>query len=196
MPEYRDRFGPQILAADVRIGVRAVAILFTDLTGSAALYHEQGDAAAFRFVHEHFAILEAAVVGNQGVRVKTIGDALMAAFHSPSDAVRAATEMMEGFRKWVGSWALKRQPGLKVGIHFGPAMAVHTDGAGLDYFGGTVNLAARAEGKASGGVAVWTEAVQSDPGGLAFLQAGGRQAEPFLADVKGLPEPVTLYRLA
>ncbi len=41
MPEYRDRFGPQILAADVRIGVRAVAILFTDLTGSAALYHEQ-----------------------------------------------------------------------------------------------------------------------------------------------------------
>ncbi len=195
MPEYRERFGPVALAADVRIGVRAVAILFTDLTGSAALYHEQGDASAFRFVHEHFTLLDAAVHANQGVRVKTIGDALMASFHSPVDAVRAALQMLDAFDAWVQTYALTRRPGLKVGIHFGPAMAVHTDSAGLDYFGGTVNLAARAQGKAAGGAVVWTASIQSDRDVQELIRATGAAVIPFEAAIKGLPDPLTLYSL-
>ncbi len=196
MPEYRERFGPQILAPDIRISVQAVAILFTDLTGSAALYHEQGDASAFRFVHEHFAILARAVTENGGVSVKTIGDALMAAFHQPDQAVRAALQMLRDFESWVGSWPLSRRPGLKVGIHFGPAMAVHTDSAGLDYFGGTVNLAARAQGKASGGAVVWTESVQAEPRVQKLLSAQGLEVQPFEAAVKGLPTPMCFHQVS
>jgi class 3 adenylate cyclase len=184
MPEYRERFGPQVLAPDIRISVQAVAILFTDLTGSAALYHEQGDASAFRFVHEHFAILARAVTDNGGVSVKTIGDALMAAFHQPDQAVQAGLQMLKDFDAWVGSWAMNKRPGLKVGIHYGPAMAVHTDNAGLDYFGGTVNLAARAQGKAGGGDMVWTESVQNEQSVQNLLKATGLSVRSFEAPVK------------
>lgn len=194
MPEYRERFGPQVLAPDIRISVQAVAILFTDLTGSAALYHEQGDASAFRFVHEHFAILSRAVTENGGVCVKTIGDALMAAFHQPDQAVQAAFQMLQNFDDWVGSWAFSRRPGLKVGIHYGPAMAVHTDNAGLDYFGGTVNLAARAQGKAEGGAVIWTESVHSEPLVQKLLKARGLEVHSFEAPVKGLPQPMTFHQ--
>ncbi len=193
MPEHRRRFGPQVLAADVRIGVRAIAILFTDLTGSAALYHEHGDATAFRFVHEHFAVLDAAVEASGGVRVKTIGDALMAAFHTPLQAVKAARQMLREFDAWVQGWDLQRRPGLKIGMHFGPAMAVHSDSAGLDYFGGTVNLAARAEGKASGGQAIWTAEIEDDPDVRRLLSSLGEASQRFEAPVKGLPEPMVFY---
>ncbi|HNH47081.1 MAG TPA: adenylate/guanylate cyclase domain-containing protein, partial [Myxococcota bacterium] len=153
-----------------------------------------GDASAFRFVHEHFAILARAVSANGGVSVKTIGDALMAAFHQPDQAVQAALQMLKDFDVWVASWALHRRPGLKVGIHYGPAMAVHTDTAGLDYFGGTVNLAARAQGKAEGGGVVWTENVQSEPLVQNLIKARGLEVQAFEAPVKGLPQPMTFHQ--
>ena len=126
-------------------------------------------------------------------------DALMAAFHAPADAVAASRQMLQAYEAWVATWALTRRQGLKVGIHFGPAMAVHTDGAGLDYFGGTVNLAARAQGKALAGTVVWTAEVQADPEVARLLalwaqEAAAFEAAAFEAEVKGLPEPLTLYR--
>lgn len=194
MPEYRRQFGAQALAPDVRLGVRAVAVLFTDLTGSAAMYHTHGDALSFRLVHDHFAVLEAVLDQWGGARVKTIGDALMAVFVDPADAVSAAIGMQVDFAAWAAGLDMDAPPGLKVGLHFGPAMAVHTDQAGLDYFGGTVNLAARCEGQARRGDVVWTEAIQDAPGVAARVAAWGGAVEGFDADVKGLPERVRLYR--
>ena len=194
MPEYRRTFGAQALAPDVRLGVRAVAILFTDLTGSAALYHEHGDATAFQLVHQQFGVLDAVVEQFGGSRVKTIGDALMVAFVDPSAAVGAALAMQEHFQAWAKGLEMAHPPGLKVGLHFGPAMAAHTDQAGLDYFGGTVNLAARCEGRSGRGLVVWTRAVQEAPGVAQVLARWGGPVEAFEAEVKGIPGTQRLYR--
>ena len=67
-----------------------VALLFSDLKGSTALYDAVGDAAAYRLVRAHFAYLAAIVREHDGAVVKTIGDAVMAAFHDPVQALRAA----------------------------------------------------------------------------------------------------------
>jgi class 3 adenylate cyclase len=193
-PAYRSLFGPQALAADVRLTVRAVTILFTDLSGSAALYDAHGDATAFSLVHAHFQILDEVVAACGGTRVKTIGDALMAAFSDPSLAVRAALQMQRKFGEWAATLDLKTPPGLKVGIHFGPAMAVHTDQAGLDWFGGTVNLAARCEGQATAGDVVWTAAVHNAPGVSAVIEEEAAVIVPFNAKVKGISGTVSMVR--
>ena len=187
-------FGPQALAADVRLSVRAVAILFTDLSGSAAMYDTHGDAAAFGLVHAHFRILDEAVASAGGTRVKTIGDALMAAFTDPVQAVRAGLAMQAAFSAWARELDMEHPPGLRVGIHFGPAMAVHTDQAGLDWFGGTVNLAARSEGQAKPGQVVWTRAVHDAPGVAAALAKLDVTPEPFSVQVKGIAAPVDMVR--
>ena len=194
LPAYRRTFGAQVLAPDVRIAVKAMAILFTDLTGSAALYHEQGDAGAFQLVHDHFAVLDAVVERHGGVRVKTIGDALMAAFSDPGPAAAAAVELQQAFAAWVTGLDMQHPPGLKVGLHYGPVMAVHTDQAGLDFFGGTVNLAARCEGQARRGQVIFTQAVAESPGVVRALTAWGGRVEQFGAEVKGIPGQQTLHR--
>jgi class 3 adenylate cyclase len=194
MPEYRRRFGAQALAPDARLGVRAVAVLFTDLVGSAAMYNQHGDATAFKLVHEHFGVLDAVLEQWGGARVKTIGDALMATFVDPADAVSAGLAMQADFQRWAARLGMDAPPGLRVGLHFGPAMAVHTDQAGLDYFGGTVNMAARCEGQAERGDVVWTDAVAASPGVDDRVAAWGGRAVPFTATIKGIPDPVALHR--
>jgi adenylate cyclase len=196
MPHYRRTFGSQALAPDVRIGVRAMAVLFTDLSGSAALYHELGDAAAFRLVHDHFGVLRGVIEAGDGVVVKTIGDAIMAAFYAPDRALAAALTMQRHYAAWADGLDMQAPPALKVGLHFGPLMAVHTDSAGLDYFGETVNLAARAKGVAKAGQVVWTRAVHDDPGVQRALDQI-LEEEPFDCfeqAVKGIPDPVGLRR--
>lgn len=194
LPAYRRTFGAEVLADDVRIAVKAMAILFTDLTGSAALYHEQGDAGAFKLVHDHFVLLDEVVERHGGVRIKTIGDALMAAFSDPGPALAAALDMQARFADWAAGLEMQAPPGLKVGLHYGPVMAVHTDQAGLDFFGGTVNLAARCEGQSGRGIVVFTDAVASAPGAQRALAEWGGRVEPFDAEVKGLPGAQRLHR--
>ncbi|HKU96419.1 MAG TPA: DUF5939 domain-containing protein, partial [Vineibacter sp.] len=87
---FRDLFADATLRPGDEAGVGQVTILFTDLRGSTALYEQIGDAAAFNLVREHFAVLGRVVRDANGAIVKTIGDAVMAAFTDPADAVRAA----------------------------------------------------------------------------------------------------------
>ena len=82
-------------------------------------------------------------VRHNGAIIKTIGDAVMAAFLNPADAVQAALEM----RSEIASFN-ERQPDkaliLKIGVHKGAAIAVTLNDR-LDYFGQTVNIAARVQ---------------------------------------------------
>jgi class 3 adenylate cyclase len=126
--------------------------------------------------------------------VKTIGDAVMASFSDPLQAIRAGLAMQKAFQQWADSLQLEYPPGLRVGIHFGPALVVHTDQAGLDYFGGTVNLAARTEGQARPGEVVWTRALHETAGVAEALEADGLPMEAFTTTVKGIEQPVELVR--
>lgn len=190
---YRRRLGPQVLAPDLRIGVRSVALLFTDLSGSTAMYEEIGDAQAFAVVRDHFVLLRAVAAESGGTVVKTIGDAVMAAFFEAPAALTAALAMRDRFAAWAPTLGLANPPALKVGVHVGAALVVHSDQAGLDYFGRTVNLAARAQGAAAAGQVVWTPEVHAHPRVQALLAQAGVVPEAFTRPLKGLGD-VPLWR--
>jgi class 3 adenylate cyclase len=144
-------------------------------------------------VRDHFTVLRQAAAAHNGTVVKTIGDAVMAAFFDAPAALAAAFEMVAAFDVWVATVGLEHPPALKVGVHVGSALVVHSDQAGLDYFGGTVNLAARAQGAAEAGEIVWTDAVQSMERAREVVAAQGFVAAPMSKTLKGLGE-VRLWR--
>lgn len=194
LPEFRRELGTQVLAPDVRIGTRSVALLFTDLSGSTAMYEAVGDARAYALVRDHFRLLSGVVEKHGGVVVKTIGDAVMASFHSCGDAFEAALEMRTAFDGFAAEQDVDPRPRLNVGLHTGPALAVHSDAAGLDWFGRTVNLAARAQASARGGELVLTEEVRRDRRVAARIDGSGAEPVAFDADLKGIGA-ARLYKL-
>jgi class 3 adenylate cyclase len=155
---FRDLFANEALRPGEQISVGTLTVLFTDLRGSTQLYREIGDAPAFGCVMNHFDVLRDAIAEEDGALVKTIGDAVMAVFRRSAGALRAIMKAQqvlasppEGMRPLL----------LKVGIHTGPCIAVTLNGR-LDYFGCTVNMAARLEGLSSGGDVVISSAVHGD----------------------------------
>jgi class 3 adenylate cyclase len=132
--------------------------------GSTELYERFGDAQAFALVKEHFHIMERIVRANDGGIVKTIGDAVMAVFVDPRDAMRSAVEMIEAFDDLETARRLKDSIVVKVGIHHGPCIAV-TLNERLDYFGTTVNIAARVQGLSDGRDVMASGAMFAESGG-------------------------------
>ena len=63
LQEFRDLFSSEVLAPGLQVGIERLAILFTDLSGSTAMYEQLGQARAFRFVQDHFRVIERAVRG-------------------------------------------------------------------------------------------------------------------------------------
>ena len=144
---FRDLFSNEALRPGEQISVGSLTMLFTDLRGSTQLYREIGDAPAFGRVMSHFDVLRDAIKEEDGGVVKTIGDAVMAVFRNPAAALRAILKAQRILAAPPdGSLPLM----LKVGIHSGPCIAVTLNDR-LDYFGGTVNMAARLEGLSTGG---------------------------------------------
>ena len=86
---FHDLFRAEVFQESEGFGVKDVTILFTDLKSSTQLYQQIGDLNAYALVREHYGILTKAVVDQHGAVVKTIGDAIMAAFTQPLDAVGA-----------------------------------------------------------------------------------------------------------
>jgi class 3 adenylate cyclase len=173
------------------LGIRQVTFLFTDLKGSTALYERLGDLNAYALVREHFALLDAAAHQHAGSIVKTIGDAVMAAFSRPADCVAAALYIL----KVIGQFNREHgQPAiiLKMGAHCGPSIAV-TLNENLDYFGQTVNIAARVQSFADASEICLTEALYSAPGVRELLT--GRDVEEFDAPLRGVEGIARVYRV-
>jgi class 3 adenylate cyclase len=150
LPEFRRVFSADVLKPGITLRVARVALLFTDLTGSTALYSRVGDATAFSIVHEHFSVLGRVIAEYGGTVVKTIGDAVMASFVQEGDAVRAGAAMHRAFPAFRAEHPDARDLFLRVGVHAGPCYVVTANGI-LDYFGQTVNVAARLQGAAHAG---------------------------------------------
>ena len=194
MPEFRDLFSSEVLAPGLQLGVTRLAFLFTDLTGSTALYQRVGQARAFRIVQDRFAILGAAIAEHNGAIVKTIGDAVMATFPTGGDALAAGLAIQREIRRMELRGDADPARLVRVGIHQGPCVAV-TANDRLDYFGTTVNIASRVEHEANGGEVAATADVCESPDGQAVLSAGNVRANPTVARLKGIDEPVRLFRL-
>jgi class 3 adenylate cyclase len=181
---FRDLFAAATLRPGDEAGVSQVALLFTDLQGSTALYERVGDAVAYNMVREHFALLAGIVRDHDGAVVKTIGDAVMAAFDDPANAVKAALAMQARI--------VAAQLVLKVGVHAGASVVVTLNDR-LDYFGSTVNMAARLQGQSLGGDIVLSRAVADDPA-VKPLLAGVPASEESMP-LKGFAEPISFLRL-
>ena len=192
LQRFRDLFAGEALRPGQRIAVGSLAVVFTDLRGSTRLYRQVGDAPAFGMVLDHFDVLREAVAAEGGAVVKTIGDAVMAVFRRPEPAVLA---MLHAQRRLATPPAGARPLPLKVGVHYGPCIAVTLNDR-LDYFGSTVNIAARLEGLSSGADIVISAAIRDDPEVAERLAAADVSAEPLESALKGLDEErFALWRL-
>ena len=190
--EFRALFSKDLLKRGTPLKVSRVSLLFTDLTGSTALYASVGDAAAFRFVDDHFDVLRLAIAAAGGTVVKTMGDAVMAAFVDDATCARAAFACLAAFDAFRRKTPHAESTQIKLGIHGGPCYVVTANGL-LDFFGQTVNVAARLQGLAdSGEVILEADALEKLP---AELRMGLISSEPFQARVKGVKEPLKLVRV-
>ena len=192
LQEFRDLFGSEVLAPGRQVAVESVTLFFSDLSNSTALYERIGDAPAFGRVGGHFEFLTRFITHGNGALVKTMGDAVMAVFHRPEDAVATAIAIQREFRdaNQGGADGLS----LKIGLHCGPALAVNSNGR-LDYFGRTVNIAARAAGISHGGDVILTgETWKAANVAGAARQAGARPMR-FRATLRGVEASRELVRL-
>ena len=196
MPAFRRLCPEQLLRPGDNAEIRWIAIMFTDLKGSTELYDALGDAPAYNLVRDHFSFLSDRVQRHRGVVVKTVGDAVMAAFSRPDDAVLAALAIQDdvaGFNAARGGGASPTPIALKLGLHAGSCIAV-TTGDALDYFGATVNIAARLEHECRGGEVVVSEAVAQDAEVAGALAERTRVEET--AVLRGVSAPVRFVRIA
>jgi class 3 adenylate cyclase len=185
---FRDIYRTDTLDVDQGLKITSLTFLFTDLKGSTALYERVGDIVAYDLVREHFRVLHEIVASEAGAVVKTIGDAVMATFPSPDRALAAALRMRESVR------ALKKDLLIKIGIHEGPCLAVTLNDR-LDYFGQTVNVAARVQGLAHERAIFATKPVIEHPQVVKMIEANKLQPTEQLAALRGIADRMAVFQI-
>lgn len=126
---------------------RELSILFADVSGSTRLYEKLGDTEALHAVDRCIKRMERSVEGFRGRIVKTIGDEVMAVFESAEDAFHAASDMQQRVTDLPPVSGVKLA--IRLGFQHGPVIEEKGD-----YFGDTVNTAARLAGLAKAGQAL------------------------------------------
>jgi len=159
-------------------GSAEATFLFADIAGFTALTEAHGDEHALQLVDEFARAVQAELPGVDGEHVKTVGDALMLRVPEPGDAVRLGLWIT---RKAMGG---HQAPSVRVGCNHGSAVE-----RGGDYFGATINVAARVSALAGGGevlVTGPTAALAPDLEGVLY-ESRGRQV------LRNVAEPVEIF---
>jgi class 3 adenylate cyclase len=190
---FRDLYGTDTLDANQRLKITSLTFLFTDLKGSTALYERVGDIVAFDIVRAHFHVLHEIVAAEAGAIVKTIGDAVMATFHSPDRAVAAALRMREAMQKLNGERGSDDLT-LKIGIHEGPCLAVVLNDR-QDFFGSTVNIASRVQGLADSRKIFATGPVVENALTSALLAEHGLAPAARQRQLRGIADEYAVYEI-
>lgn len=159
-------------------GPGAATFLFADIAGFTALTEAHGDEQAANLVADFAGAIRGELPSCGGNHIKTIGDALMLRIPEPEDAVRFALRITHELMQGHGA------PAIRVGLHHGSA--VERDG---DYFGATVNLAARVSAVATGGEVIVTGSTAA----LAPTIEGVIYESRGRHDLRNVSEPVELF---
>ncbi len=154
----------------------AEASVFADLTGYTTLTEEAGDEVAAGVALALAQLVTEIAAGHRGEVVKMLGDGVHFHFRDPADAIRASLELVEAVRP-------RGLPPAHIGVNAGPM--IYDEG---DYFGRTVNIAARIAARAGADqVFVGEDATREvTPDGFQLVEVGPVQ-------LKGIAEPVTVY---
>jgi class 3 adenylate cyclase len=187
--EFRDLFAEEYLGTDVQLAIGEQTILFTDMVGSTAMYATRGDPAAFVEVRRHFADVFRIIAEHRGAVVKTIGDAAMGAFRDPLDAVKAAAAIQRCFHPGRDDTPAR----LRISLNTGPCIAVRLN-TDIDYFGHTVNIAAKLQALAESWQIAMSEGTYGAPGVAAWLEGEGAALVSCEFKSKAVPEGVRVKR--
>jgi class 3 adenylate cyclase len=125
----------------------------------------------------------------RGAVVKTIGDAVMATFVNPVDAVRASYKIHTAFHPTRADTPIR----LRISLNTGPCIAVRLN-ANADFFGGTVNIAAKLQALAEGYQIAMSEATYASPGVAELIDEQKAKLELLEYTSKALPAPVIVRR--
>ena len=195
MPEFRRDFTSEVLSPGQFVGMRSLAVLFTDVKDSTALYELVGDALAYGRVKRHFDVLQDILENHGGSIVKTIGDSVMAVFASPERAFEAALAIHPAMGEFNSTLKIDPHFVVRVSLHFGPVIAVNANGI-LDYFGRTVNIAARILSKGQGKDIILSEEFYREPFIKERMQQSHLSEEEIVTPLKGLGDDFRLFRLS
>src|ERR1700678_4424770 len=190
---FRDVFKADNLNIDQRLKITSLTFLFTDLKGSTALYERVGDLVAFDLVRAHFRALLEIINSEKGAVVKTIGDAVMATFIRPEHALAAGLRMRSAMEK-LNTERGTRDLVVKIGIHEGPCLAVMLNER-QDYFGQTVNIAARVQGLSTSHAIHITGPVIDVPAVTAILDKEAIKPIQKQAALRGIADKIVVYEI-
>jgi class 3 adenylate cyclase len=190
---FRDVFKADNLNIDQRLKITSLTFLFTDLKSSTALYERVGDLAAFDLVRAHFRALLDIINSEKGAVVKTIGDAVMATFVKPEHAVSAGLRMRDAMTS-LNAERGSEELVVKIGIHEGPCLAVMLNDR-QDYFGQTVNIAARVQSLSTAQEIHLTAPVIAAPGVAAILEKAHIMPIQKQAALRGIADKMMVYEI-
>lgn len=194
LQEFRDLFSKEMLSGNEAFSIKNLSFIFTDIKSSTELYEKLGDSKAFYLVKEHFKIMEEVVKQHNGGIVKTIGDAVMAVFSSPSSAMACSMEMIEAFDRFNTAGGTRDKIIIKVGIHSGPCIAVTLNDR-IDYFGTTVNTAARVQGLSDGRDVMLSDRFFIESQADRMLHPEKWSIDNFTTSLKGLSEKFKIHKI-
>ncbi len=164
---------------------RHLTILLTDIKGFTDKTSSRSRADIQRLLDDHRDVVLPVLQERGGRLVKTIGDAFLMVFDSPTDAVLAGTGAQAALAKRNDGLPEAERIEIRIAINAGEVNLVEGD-----VFGEPVNITARIEGVAEAGEVYFTEAVY-----LAMNKAEVPSAEVGLLQLKGIPEKVRVYKV-
>jgi len=190
---FRDVYKADNLNIDQRLKITSLTFLFTDLKGSTALYERVGDLAAFDLVRAHFHALLDIISSEKGAVVKTIGDAVMATFIRPEHALAAGLRMRAAMAT-LNAERGKEDLIVKIGIHEGPCLAVMLNER-QDYFGQTVNIAARVQSLSTSQEIHITGPIIDSPAVATILEREAIKPIQKQAALRGIADKIVVYEI-
>jgi len=163
---------------------KEVTILFTDICGYTHYMETKGDIRAM--LQKHNDILFPLIKRRHGLIVKTIGDAVMAMFESPSEAVRAGADIQKKLQEYNRTTASDEEIHVKIGINSGQVLLDEAD-----IFGDAVNVAARIQAKAGKDEILISENMSEQICGSGEFICKFHDT----AELRGKAEPANLYQI-
>jgi class 3 adenylate cyclase len=164
---------------------RNLVILLTDIKGFTDRTSHQSRVEIQQLLERHKEIVLPILQGKGGTLIKTMGDAFLMTYESPTNAVLAGIEVQAALRRYNAGKAPDERIDLRVAINQGEVNL-----ADNDVFGEAVNITARIEAIADAGDVFFTEGVY-----LAMNKKEVPSSEVGLLQLKGIPEKVRVYKV-
>ncbi|MDX6768483.1 MAG: adenylate/guanylate cyclase domain-containing protein [Elusimicrobiota bacterium] len=164
---------------------RHLSVLLTDIKGFTSKTAHKSRADIARMLAEHRDVVLPVLEARGGKLIKTIGDAFLMTFESPTDAVLAGVAVQDALAKHNAGRPAHERIEIRVAVNAGEVSLIEGD-----VYGDAVNITARVESIAEVNQVYFTEAVY-----LAMNKSEVRCSEVGLVALKGVPQKVRVYRV-